>query len=77
MMGRPELTWAQWDGMRIIIPRRRNENRFRPFDRTIYRLRDRVERLINGLKQFRRLATRHDKRAENYGKDCFCRFRQA
>ncbi len=28
--------------------------------------RNRVERLINRLKQYRRLATRYDKRAENY-----------
>ena len=36
------------------------------FDKAIYRLRNRVERLINRLKQFRRLATRYEKRAENY-----------
>ena len=37
-----------------------------PFDRAVYRTRNRVERLINRLKQFRRLATRYEKRAENY-----------
>jgi transposase len=52
--------------MRITIPRKRNERHSGPFDRTVYRLRNRVERLINRLKQFRRLATRYDKRAENY-----------
>jgi transposase len=58
--------YARRYGMRITIPRRRNENRSGPFDQAIYRLRNRVERLINRLKQFRRLATRYDKRAENY-----------
>lgn len=58
--------FARQHGMRITIPRRRNENRAGPFDRAIYRQRNRVERLINRLKQFRRLATRYDKRAENY-----------
>lgn len=53
-------------GIRVTIPRRRNENRSGPFDRDLYRLRNRVERLINRLKQFRRLATRYDKRAKNY-----------
>lgn len=53
-------------GVRITIPRRRNENRSGPFDQDLYRTRNRVERLINRLKQFRRLATRYDKRAENY-----------
>ena len=36
------------------------------FDRAIYRTRNLVERLINRLKQFRRVATRYEKRAENY-----------
>ena len=31
-----------------------------------YRERNLVERLINSLKQFRRLATRYEKRAANY-----------
>jgi transposase len=35
-------------------------------NRAIYRLRERVERLINRLKQNRRLATRYEKCAANY-----------
>lgn len=58
--------YARRHGMRITIPRKRNEHRSGPFDRVVYRQRNRVERLINRLKQFRRLATRYDKRAENY-----------
>ena len=53
-------------GIRITIPRKTNERRSRPFDREIYRMRNRIERLINRLKQFRRVATRYEKRAENY-----------
>ena len=53
-------------GIRITIPRKANERRTGPFDKAIYRLRNRVERLINRLKQFRRLATRYEKRAANY-----------
>jgi transposase len=52
--------------MRITIPRRRDEHRHGPFDREIYRQRNRIERLIGQLKQFRRLATRYEKRAKNY-----------
>ena len=37
-------------GIRITIPRRRNENRSGPFDRELYRSRNRGERLINRLK---------------------------
>jgi transposase len=53
-------------GIRCLIPRRVNERRTGPFDRAAYRLRNRVERLINRLKQFRRVATRYDKRATHY-----------
>jgi len=53
-------------GIRITIPRKQNEHRTGPFDREMYRQRERVERLINRLKQFRRVATRYEKRAENY-----------
>ena len=50
-------------GIRITIPRKWNERRTGPFNRAIYRERNRVERLINRLKQWRRLATRYEKRA--------------
>ena len=53
-------------GIRITIPRRINEQRSGPFDHETYRLRKRVERFFNRLKQFRRIATRYGKRAENY-----------
>jgi transposase len=53
-------------GIRYTIPRKTNERRTGPFDRSLYRERNRVERLINRFKQFRRLATRYEKRADNY-----------
>ncbi len=53
-------------GMRLTIPRKKNERRRGRFDKAIYRMRNRVERLINRMKQFRRLATRYEKRAENF-----------
>ena len=37
-----------------------------PFDRTAYRAPNLVERRIGRCKQFRRLATRYEQRAENY-----------
>ena len=58
--------YARRRGIRITIPRKENEHRTGPFDRAIYRTRNQIERLINRLKQFRRLATRYEKRAENY-----------
>lgn len=53
-------------GIGGVIPHKRNERRHGRFDRTAYRERNRVERLINRLKQFRRVATRYEKRAVNY-----------
>lgn len=53
-------------GIRYTIPRKVNEHRGGSFDRNLYRQRNQVERLLNRLKQFRRLATRYEKRAVNY-----------
>jgi transposase len=64
--GRPRRTYCRRRGLRYTIPRRRDERRTGPFDRTVYRLRNRVERLINRCKQYRSLATRYDKRAASY-----------
>jgi transposase len=53
-------------GIGVVIPRRRDERRRGPFDKVAYRQRNVVERLIARLKQFRRIATRYEKRAANY-----------
>lgn len=53
-------------GIRVTIPRKANEHRRGSFDRQLYKERNRIERLINRLKQNRRLATRYEKQAENY-----------
>jgi transposase len=58
--------YARQHGIRITIPRRVNEHRTGPFNRAIYRQRNKIERLVNRCKQFRRLATRYEKRAANY-----------
>ena len=49
-----------------MIPTKANERRQPGFDREAYRQRNIVERLINRLKNFRRIATRYEKRAANY-----------
>ena len=43
-----------------------NERRTGPFDKALYLLGNLVERTINRLKQLRRIATRYEKRADNY-----------
>jgi transposase len=63
---KPIRRYLRQHGIRMTIPRKTNERRTGPFDRTIYRERNRIERLINRLKQYRRIATRYEKRAANY-----------
>jgi transposase len=53
-------------GIRYTIPRKENEKRRGKFDKVLYRQRNRVERCFNRLKQFRRIATRYEKNAQNY-----------
>lgn len=52
--------------IRCTIARRSNERRRGAFNKSHYRKRNIVERLINRLKQFRRIATRYEKRASNF-----------
>jgi transposase len=49
-----------------VIPTKADETLNSAFDREAYRERNVVERLINRLKQHRRIATRYEKRAANY-----------
>ena len=73
MSKRHELTDKEWERLKPLLPpqkaatgRTANEQRRSAFDRVLYRQRNRVECLINRLKQFRRITTRNEKRAENY-----------
>jgi transposase len=51
---------------RAVIPPRSNRKQRRDYDRALYKLRNRIERCFNKLKQFRRFATRYEK-----SKACF------
>lgn len=53
-------------GIRLTIARKVNERQRGKFDKSIYRQRNLVERCFNRLKQFRRIATRYEKKTENY-----------
>jgi transposase len=53
-------------GTTPVIPKRSNQKQRGRFNRGLYRERNRVERLINRLKQYRRIATRYEKYAVNY-----------
>lgn len=51
---------------RAVIPPRSNRKQQRDYNRTLYKLRNRIERCFSKLKQFRRFATRYEK-----SKACF------
>ncbi len=55
-------------GRRIaaVIPTKADQAPLPSFDRAAYRERNAVERLINSLKQWRRIATRYEKREATY-----------
>ena len=53
-------------GIRAVIPSKSNQPRQRGFDKVAYRQRNQVERTINRLKGWRRVATRYEKREANY-----------
>jgi transposase len=53
-------------GIGAVIPTKSNQRRNPRFDKQAYRERNRVERTINQLKEFRRVATRYEKRGVNY-----------
>jgi|SRR5215210_917228 len=65
--GAPVRTYLRRRGIGAVIPRRRTESqRGVRFDREAYRERNRVERLINRLKQHRAIATRYEKLEVTY-----------
>ena len=53
-------------GAVAVIPPRRNRTEQRDYDRHVYKDRNLVERFFCRLKQFRRIATRYEKRARNF-----------
>ena len=62
----PLRTALRQRGIEPIIPSRSNRIRAIAFDKARYRERNVIERCINRLKQWRRIATRYEKLAANY-----------
>ena len=53
-------------GAEAVIPSNRTRKIEIPYDKTIYKARNAIERGFNKLKHFRRFATRYDRRADNF-----------
>jgi transposase len=54
------------DKRKPVIPPRSNRTVQYRYDKTLYKLRNMVERLFNKLKHYRRIATRYDKLARTF-----------
>jgi transposase len=61
--GRQKL---QANRLRVVIPPKKNRVEVIDYDKELYKPRNRVERFINRIKQFRRIAARYDKLAETF-----------
>lgn len=53
-------------GAEVVIPPKASRVEQRAYDRNLYADRNKVERLFNRLKHYRRVATRYEKTARNY-----------
>lgn len=49
-----------------VIPPKANRTEPRPYDENLYADRNKIERLFNRLKHYRRVATRYEKLGRNY-----------
>lgn len=49
------------DGIEPVIPPISSRSKILPYDKALYRQRNRIERFFNKIKNFRRIATRYDK----------------
>jgi transposase len=60
------VDWLSGWNVDVVIPPRAKRNWPRLYDKDAYKSRNKIERLINKLKQYRRLATRYDKTRQSY-----------
>lgn len=60
------VDYAKERGFVPVIPSRSNHLVPREYDKYLYKERNTIERFINRLKQFRRIATRYEKTVVNY-----------
>jgi transposase len=58
--------WLRLRHIKAVIPSTASRNRAYPLNRAVYRRRNFIERLFCRLKNWRRIATRYDRLAENY-----------
>ena len=60
------LQYIADQGAIAVIPPKSNRKVQRDYDRELYKRRNVIERAFNKLKHWRRIATRYDRRSENF-----------
>jgi putative transposase len=63
--------YLQSEGIEVVIPAKKSRLQQRVIDNKAYRQRNIIERTINKLKQYRRIATRYDKTATSFLSLCY------
>ena len=58
--------YIEGQGATPVIPSRANRRGPRPYDATLYKQRNWIERTFNKLKHWRRLATRYDRKTTHF-----------
>jgi len=56
--------WLKTRKTEVVIPNKKNRTKPYPFKKRRYKQRNKIERMFCRLKDFRRIATRYDKRAD-------------
>ena len=59
-------------GSNPVVPSRSNALNPRPLDKELYKERNKVERFINRIKHYRRVATRYEKTVRNFASMVCC-----
>ena len=62
----PLVKTIEAKGAAAVIPPKVNRKQPRNFDKYLYKVRNLVERFINRIKQYRRVATRYEKTSRNF-----------
>lgn len=65
------LHYLDSEGIEAVIPPKRSRLAQRTIDYSAYKQRNVIERTINKLKQYRRIATRYDKTATSFTSLCY------
>ena len=63
---KPFADFIEQRNAEVVIPSRKNAKAPRKIDENLYKDRNKVERLFNRMKHYRRIATRYDKTSSSY-----------